>query len=80
VAQATLFRSIEDVNALKEWHEYQEFYRKIHKTIAPIGEELYIIVKKSGYDTLEKQKSLFRTIIDMYTIDDIKLGDILYIE
>jgi hypothetical protein len=44
-----------------------------------MGEELYYIEKENGYDTLEKQESLFDKIVDKYTIDGIKLSEILCI-
>jgi hypothetical protein len=38
------------------------------------------MAKETGLDTLDKQKQLFNKIADKYSLNGIKLKDILYIE
>jgi hypothetical protein len=71
--------SIKDTTAIQKWVEYQRFLRSKWQSIAESGEELYDIVKKYGYDTPEKQRRLFNKIAYKYTINGIKLCDLLYI-
>lgn len=79
-SQLLLWDGIKDINALEKCREYQEFYRSTHPIMAKMGEELYSIVKENGYDTFDKQRRLFDIIANKYTIDGIKLSNILYLE
>ena len=72
--------SVKDAAAIEKWRKYQKLFRSKLNSIAKSSEELYSIVTEDGYDTLEKQKLLFNKIADKYTIDGIKLRDILYID
>jgi hypothetical protein len=72
--------AIEDAGALRKWRNLKRLYQLKRPITKRIGKELYSIAKENGYDTLEKQKSLFYKIADMYSLNGIKLKDILYID
>jgi hypothetical protein len=57
----------------------KKLYEEKRPIVKRMGTELYSMVKETGYDTLEKQKMLFNKIADKYSIDGIKLNNILYV-
>jgi len=63
----------------RAWYELKRMYLKRRPHVKRIGEDLYSMAKENGYDALENQKTLFNKIGDKYTLNDIKIKDILYI-
>jgi len=68
---------ITNANSLRKWHNLKELYRSKRPVVTRIGEEIYIMSKEVGYDTLEKQIELFKKFSDKYAIDNIKINDII---
>ena len=63
-----------------KWGELKERYKCRRPKVTRIGEELYVLSRENGYDTIdtiEKQEQVFNTIFNNYLIKDIKLGDIM---
>lgn len=68
---------ITNSNSLRKWKTLRELYKKQRPIVTSIGEEIYITSKEIGYDTLEKQRELFGKFSDKYTINSIKIKDII---
>jgi len=71
--------AIKNAKSLRKWQDLKRRYQIRRPVVRRMGEELYLMSKENGYNKLEKQKLLFGKIADKYTIDGIKLKDILYI-
>lgn len=71
------FDSIKSANALYRWRRLKNLYQVKRPKVKIIGEMLYSMIKEEGYDTIEKQRLILKKIGYLYTIDGIKLNDIL---
>lgn len=80
VQYALQWDAIDNVGALRKWHNFKRLYQRQRPIAKRIGEDLYSMAKETGLDTLDKQKQLFNKIADKYSLNGIKLKDILYIE
>lgn len=70
--------SINDSKAKHAWNSLKKLYKKKRPLVTKIGTDLYYMSKENGYDTLNKQRLLFNKIAQKYTIDGIKICDILH--
>jgi len=73
---------VKNEEAGREWGELERLYHRYRPNVEIMGNELYSMSNDIGYDTLEKQKLLFQSIIGKnYMIGGgWKLGDALHIE
>lgn len=71
---------IKDDKAKRKWIKLKRKYQIKRPKTKIIGEELYSMANENGYGTLEKQRLLFNKIANKYTIDGIKLSDILVVQ
>lgn len=71
------YDSIRDPSALRKWQDYRKILRSKLGQITKPGEELYQVIKENGYDTPKKQRQIFNKIADIYTINGVKLGNLL---
>ena len=60
-----------------KWSYVKQLYKKRRPIVTKIGTDLYYMANKYGYHTLDEQRILFNQIVEKYTIDGIKLNDIL---
>ena len=74
--------SVSDIDVRNNWDELKVQYLTRRPLTAKIGEDIYMMSNRDGYDTKEKQRNLFNKIFNKYTIRrDVnhcdKLSDIL---
>jgi hypothetical protein len=80
-AQYTLqMDAVKNNRASREWRALKKRYHERRPMAAIMGEDLYYMAKETGLDTLDKQKQLFYKIADKYSLNGIKIKDILYID
>jgi hypothetical protein len=72
--------AIKNKEASRKWSVLKKRYKERRPIAQKIGEDLYSMAKENGYDTLDKQKSLFNMIGDKYTLAGIKIKDVLDVE
>lgn len=77
--QSLQWEIVKDERAKEIWQNYKNLYREKDLKTVNKGEELYSIVNRIGYATLDKQRQIFDEIASMYEIDGIKLKDFIYI-
>jgi hypothetical protein len=70
---------IRDENTLQRWHELIELYQSNRPIAKAMGERIYHMANDIGFDTIGKQRRLFRRIVNTHSIDGHRLRDILSI-